>query len=71
MINIGNQVVNTAFDAPLELTPSQQIETVENQLFELAEKGKYGGGFENFNEAIKKAIDMATAAKSVLHTYQG
>ncbi|ATP12134.1 replicative DNA helicase [Bartonella henselae] len=63
LINIGNQVVNTAFDAPLELTPSQQIETVENQLFELAEKGKYGGGFENFNEAIKKAIDMATAAK--------
>ncbi|WP_019220474.1 replicative DNA helicase [Bartonella senegalensis] len=63
LINIGNQVVNTAFDAPVELTPSQQIETVEQQLFELAEKGKYGGGFENFNEAVKKAIDMATAAK--------
>ncbi|KEC55463.1 replicative DNA helicase [Bartonella koehlerae] len=63
LINIGNQAVNTAFDAPLELTPSQQIETVEHLLFELAEKGKYGGGFENFNEAVKKAIDMATAAK--------
>ncbi|WP_375701803.1 replicative DNA helicase [Bartonella sp. AA89HNZF] len=63
LINLGTQVVNTAFDAPVELTPTQQIETVENQLFELAEKGKYGGGFENFNEAIKKAIDMASAAK--------
>ncbi|WP_375622198.1 MULTISPECIES: replicative DNA helicase [unclassified Bartonella] len=63
LINLGTQVVNTAFDAPVELTPAQQIETVENQLFELAEKGKYGGGFENFNEAIKKAIDMASAAK--------
>ncbi|MBB4076082.1 replicative DNA helicase [Bartonella fuyuanensis] len=63
LINIGTQVVNTAFDAPVELTPTQQIETVENQLFELAEKGKYGSGFENFNEAIKKAIDMASAAK--------
>ncbi|WP_375616127.1 MULTISPECIES: replicative DNA helicase [unclassified Bartonella] len=63
LINLGTQVVNTAFDAPVELTPTQQIETVENQLFELAEKGKYGGGFENFNEAIKKALDMASAAK--------
>ncbi|WP_354189199.1 replicative DNA helicase [Bartonella silvatica] len=63
LINIGNQVVNTAFEAPVELTPTQQIETVEKHLFELAEKGKYGGGFENFNEAIKKAIAMASAAK--------
>ncbi|MBB5073608.1 replicative DNA helicase [Bartonella callosciuri] len=63
LINLGTQVVNTAFEAPVELTPSQQIETVEQQLFALAEKGKYGGGFENFKEAVKKAIDMASAAK--------
>ncbi|EJF81912.1 replicative DNA helicase [Bartonella doshiae] len=63
LINLGNQIVNTAFDAPIDITPSQQIETVEHQLFQLAEKGKYGGGFENFDEAIKKAIDMASAAK--------
>ncbi|WP_273759680.1 replicative DNA helicase [Bartonella sp. ML70XJBT.G] len=63
LINLGTQVVNTAFDAPVEFTPSQQIETIEQQLFELAEKGKYGGGFESFDEAIKKAVDMASAAK--------
>ncbi|WP_156850423.1 replicative DNA helicase [Bartonella refiksaydamii] len=63
LINLGTQVVNTAFNAPIELTPSQQIETIEQNLFELAEKGKYGGGFENFNEAIKKAVDMASAAQ--------
>ncbi|WP_336287873.1 MULTISPECIES: replicative DNA helicase [unclassified Bartonella] len=63
LINLGNQIVNTAFDAPVELTPAQQIEMVERNLFELAEKGKYGGGFENFDEAIKKAFDMASAAK--------
>ncbi|WP_375653559.1 DnaB-like helicase C-terminal domain-containing protein, partial [Bartonella sp. MR110HLJHH] len=57
------QVVNRAYDASVELTTSQQIETVENQLFELAEKGKYGGGFENFNTAITKALNMASAAK--------
>ncbi|WP_375618483.1 replicative DNA helicase [Bartonella sp. AC134YNZD] len=63
LINLGTQAVNTAFNAPIELTPSQQIENIEQHLFKLAEKGKYGGGFENFNEAVKKAVDMATAAK--------
>ncbi|MCL6229516.1 replicative DNA helicase [Bartonella bilalgolemii] len=62
LINLGNEVVNTAFDAPLELTPIQQIERIERDLFQLAEKGKYGGGFESFDEAIKKAIDMAGIA---------
>ncbi|EJF88125.1 replicative DNA helicase [Bartonella vinsonii subsp. arupensis OK-94-513] len=63
LINLGNEVVNTAFDAPVDFTPSQQIETIEHQLFELAEKGKYGGGFENFETAITKALNMASAAK--------
>ncbi|WP_039759082.1 replicative DNA helicase [Bartonella queenslandensis] len=63
LIHLGNQVVTTAFEAPLELTPTQQIETVEHQLFELADKGKYGGGFENFDTAIAKALNMASAAK--------
>ncbi len=63
LINLGTQVVNRAYDASVELTTSQQIETVENQLFELAEKGKYGGGFENFNTAITKALNMASVAK--------
>ncbi|WP_254492292.1 replicative DNA helicase [Bartonella sp. B1099] len=63
LINLGTQIVNSSFDSPLELTPSQQIEAIENQLFALAEKGKYGGGFENFDRAIVKAINMASAAK--------
>ncbi|KEC54322.1 replicative DNA helicase [Bartonella rochalimae] len=63
LINLGNEVVNTSFEAPLELTPIQQIEKIERDLFQLAEKGKYGGGFESFDEAIKKAIDMAGIAK--------
>ncbi|WP_332066100.1 replicative DNA helicase [Bartonella sp. CB189] len=63
LINIGNKVVSTAFDTSTELSTAQQIETIEHDLFELAEKGKYGGGFENFDEAIKKAIDMADSAK--------
>ncbi|UNF43351.1 replicative DNA helicase [Bartonella krasnovii] len=63
LINLSTQIVNSSFDSPLELTPSKQIEEIENQLFALAEKGKYGAGFENFDRAITKAINMASAAK--------
>ncbi|WP_279100540.1 replicative DNA helicase [Bartonella apis] len=63
LIDLGNEIVNTAYDAPIDLTPSKQIENVEQKLFTLAETGKYGGGFESFDDAVKKAIDMAGAAK--------
>ncbi|EJF90656.1 replicative DNA helicase [Bartonella tamiae] len=63
LIDLGNQIVNTAFDSIVDLSPAEQIETVEQRLFTLAETGKYGGGFESFKDAIQKAIDMAGAAK--------
>ncbi|MFT4347217.1 replicative DNA helicase [Bartonella ancashensis] len=63
LIDLGNKIVNTAFDTPIDLNPAQQIETIERNLFQLAETGKYGGGFEGFDRAIQKAIDMAGAAK--------
>jgi len=62
LINLGEDVVNTAYDAPVDLPPGKQIEEAEQRLFQLAEVGRYGGGFENFGEALTKAIDMAAAA---------
>jgi len=64
LINLGGEIVNTAYDAPVNFSPSQQIEEAEKQLFQLAENGHYGGGFENFGSALTKAIDMAAAAKT-------
>ena len=40
----------------------EQIEDAERRLFELAETGRYDGGFESFSDAVKTAIDMASAA---------
>jgi len=62
LINLGEDVVNTAYDAPVDLSPAKQIEEAEQRLFQLAEVGRYGGGFENFSSALTKAIDMAAAA---------
>ncbi len=40
----------------------RQIEYAERQLFDLAERGSTGRGFESFADALKDAIQMAEAA---------
>jgi replicative DNA helicase len=62
LINIGEDMVNSAYDAPIDLPPTEQIEEVERQLFSVAEQGKTKGGFEGFGEAVNLAVDMAAAA---------
>ena len=62
LIGIGEDMVNIAFDAPVDMGPHVQIEDAERRLFELAETGKTGGGFEEFGSAVGNAIDMASAA---------
>src|SRR5215470_13629871 len=62
LILIGEDVVNIAFDAPVDMAPAAQIEDAERRLYELAETGRYDGGFARFSDALKDAIDMASAA---------
>ncbi|ODN70315.1 Replicative DNA helicase [Methylobrevis pamukkalensis] len=62
LIRIGEDMVNIAFDAPIDMPPRNQIEDAERRLFELAETGRYDGGFHTFSEALRDAIDMAAAA---------
>ncbi len=62
LILIGEEMVETAYDRDVEATPVKQIEAAERQLFDLAEKGRYDGGFQGFNAALRDAIDMAGEA---------
>ncbi len=62
LITVGEDMVNIAYDAPVDMAPQAQIEDAERRLFELAETGRYDGGFESFGDATKVAIDMANAA---------
>jgi replicative DNA helicase len=64
LIMIGEDLVNTAFDSPVDLPPEQQIVEAESQLYEIAERGKYGQGFQTFGAALTHAIEMAN------HAYQ-
>lgn len=62
LIEIGEEMVATAYEAGVEETAPLQIEGAEKQLFELAEKGRYDGGFQAFNTATAAAIEMAAEA---------
>jgi replicative DNA helicase len=62
LITIGEEMVTTAYDSPVDASPEQQISDAEGKLFELAEVGKFGQGFQGFNEALRNAIEMANAA---------
>jgi len=59
LIRIGEDMVNVAYDAPVDFAPRAQIEDAERQLYELAEAGRYDGGFQKFSQALTVAVDMA------------
>ena len=56
LIDIGEQVVNNAFGADPELAAKDQIETAEQQLFNLATDGGSPAGFVGFESALTQAI---------------
>ena len=62
LIVIGEDMVNVAFDAPVDFAPQTQIEDAERRLYELAETGRYDGGFQRFANALTTAVDMAAKA---------
>jgi len=62
LIQIGEDMVNVAFDAPVDFAPRDQIEDAERRLYDLAETGRYGGGFQKFETALTTAVDMAARA---------
>jgi replicative DNA helicase len=64
LIGIGEVMVNTAYDAAVDERPRDQIEAAERSLYELAETGRYDGGFQRFAQALTTAVEMAA------HAYQ-
>jgi replicative DNA helicase len=62
LIIIGEDMVNVAYDAPVDFAPQGQIEDAERRLYELAESGRYDGGFQRFAQALTTAVDMAAKA---------
>ena len=62
LISIGDEMTARARTPTIEDPPSRQLESAEQALYNLAETGKYGGGFKTFRTAITDAIELASAA---------
>src|SRR5262245_38893000 len=62
LIDIGTEIVNTSYDTPVDMTARDLIERAEQNLYEIAETGKYGQGFQAFATALTEAVDMAANA---------
>ncbi len=62
LIQVGEEMVNTAYDAPVELPATEQIEQAESHLFGLAEMGQHEGGFRAFSVAVTEAVSTIEAA---------
>jgi replicative DNA helicase len=62
LITIGEDIVNLAYDAPVDATPTSHIEDAERKLYAVAETGRYDTGFQNFERALDRAVKMAAAA---------
>ncbi len=62
LIRAGEEIAATAYDPPPDMTPNEQVEEGERALYQIAEKGHFGGGFKTFGKAITTAIDSAEKA---------
>jgi replicative DNA helicase len=62
LIGVGEDMVNDAFELDIDVDAVQQIEVVEQKLFELASSGKSEGGLKGFKETVVNAIGQAEMA---------
>ena len=62
LIARGEDVVNEAFQADLDISANDQIEAAEHRLYNLAEAGTGDNGPKSFKSAVIEAINMAQQA---------
>jgi replicative DNA helicase len=64
LIRIGEDIVNTAYEAPTEKGPQAQIEEAEKALYAVSETSKYGQGPLEFHEALRQTVELAERAQA-------
>jgi replicative DNA helicase len=64
LIRIGEDIVNTAYEAPTEKGPADQIAEAEKALYAVSESSKYGEGPLDFHEALRRAVESAERAQA-------
>jgi replicative DNA helicase len=63
LIRIGEDIVNTAYEAPHEKPPQLQIQEAEKALYRVSETSRYGEGPIDFSESLRRAVEIAEKAQ--------
>lgn len=63
LIQIGEDIVNSAYEAPNDKPPQTQIEDAEKALYRVSENARYGQGPIDFAESLRRAVDLAEKAQ--------
>jgi replicative DNA helicase len=64
LIRIGEDMVNSAYEAPHDKPPHTQIEDAEKALYRVSETSKYGEGPLDFAESLRRAVESAERAQA-------
>ncbi|MCF4164945.1 replicative DNA helicase [Zavarzinia compransoris] len=62
LIQVGEEIVNTAYEADIDNSADEQIQAAEGRLFNLAEAGSREGGLMPFKHGLTEAIRAAERA---------
>lgn len=62
LISLGEDIVNHAYEPAVESLATQQIESAEQRLFDLASTGYAERSFTSFSSALAESIEMAEVA---------
>lgn len=62
LVRIGEEVVESAYDARVEEPASALVEQAEARLYELAETGRGEGGFRALSDVMTEAVAIAESA---------
>ncbi|MBL4837596.1 MAG: replicative DNA helicase [Kordiimonadaceae bacterium] len=57
LIQIGEQIVNEAYESEIDAEATEQISEAEKQLFDLAEIGQAETGAQTFSKALRTAVE--------------
>ncbi len=64
LIQLGEDIVNTAYEAPHEKPPQSQIEDAEKALYRLSDVARYGEGPLDFAESLRRTVELAEKAQA-------
>jgi len=62
LIQVGEEIVNTAYEPDIDSDAETQIQEAEGKLFKLAESGTRDGGLEPFSKGLTEAVEAAERA---------